>query len=71
MDKKIKIYNATLPEDAIGLYTISLVDDPAFETEWVAFSKDNPKKEGKRTYLRCIFKGRYKRNVTEVHKERF
>ena len=40
MDKKIKIYNATLPEEAIGLYTISLVDDPAFETEWVAFSKD-------------------------------
>ena len=23
MDKKIKIYNATLPEEAIGLYTIS------------------------------------------------
>ena len=40
MDKKIKIYNATLPEEAIGLYTISLVDDPAFETEWVALSKD-------------------------------
>lgn len=40
MDKKIKIYNATLPEDAIGLYTVSLVENPAFETEWLAFSKD-------------------------------
>ena len=40
MDKKIKIYNATLPEEAIGLYTISFVNGPAFETEWVAFSKD-------------------------------
>lgn len=40
MDKKIKIYNATLPEDAIGLYAVSLVENPAFETEWLAFSKD-------------------------------
>lgn len=40
MDKKIKIYNATLPEDAIGLYTVSLVENPAFGTEWLAFSKD-------------------------------
>lgn len=40
MDKKIKIYNATLPEDAIGVYTVSLVENPAFETEWLAFSKD-------------------------------
>lgn len=40
MDKKIKIYNATLPEDTIGLYTVSLVEKPAFETEWLAFSKD-------------------------------
>lgn len=40
MDKKIKIYNATLPEGAIGLYTVSLVENPAFETEWLAFSKD-------------------------------
>ena len=40
MDKKIKIYNTTLPEEAIGLYTISLVEGTGCEIEWVACSKD-------------------------------
>lgn len=37
---KIKVYNAILEEDTLGLYTISLVDNPATQTDWLVFSDD-------------------------------
>lgn len=39
MDKKIPLYEATLEDEAIGMYTVSLVDCPAMEVEWMALSK--------------------------------
>lgn len=36
----LPIYDMTITDESVGLYTISLVDDPAMEVGWYAFSKD-------------------------------
>lgn len=40
MDKTPKLYDLILTDEVVGMYTISLVDRPAMEVEWYAFSKD-------------------------------
>lgn len=44
MDKKLinglPVYEAVLDDYNLGIFTISLVDDPATEVKWVAFAKD-------------------------------
>lgn len=39
MDKKLPIYKMLLDDNVVGMYTISLVDDPAVEVMWQAFDK--------------------------------
>lgn len=39
MNKDLKLYDLQLTDDVLGMYTISLVENPATETEWMAFSK--------------------------------
>jgi len=36
----MKTFKATLSENSIGVYAISLVDEPAMEGEFVVLSKD-------------------------------
>lgn len=36
----LPIYDMTITDETVGLYTVSLVDDPAMEVGWYAFSKD-------------------------------
>lgn len=57
MNKKIEIYEATLTDDAIGMYTISLVDDPAMEVDWMAFSKDTQSVENETLKLSILEDG--------------
>lgn len=66
MDKKIKIYNATLPEESIGLYTISLVESPAFETQWLAFSKDKEEIDFQRVMFSVMEDGMEKRVMVVI-----
>lgn len=40
MLKKLPIYKALIDDENAGMYCISLVDDPAVEVDWMAFSKE-------------------------------
>lgn len=42
MEKKynVPVYDLIMDEDSIGLYTVSLVDNPAMECDWYAFSNE-------------------------------
>lgn len=43
MKKNLPVYEMLINDDeAIGMYTISLVDKPATEVEWVAFAAQEP-----------------------------
>lgn len=39
MNKSLPIYELVLDDDCLGLYTVSLVKNPATETSWFAFNK--------------------------------
>lgn len=39
----LPIFDMMLDEDTAGLYTVSLVDDPAMEVNWFAFEKEDNK----------------------------
>lgn len=40
MIKKLPLYKALIDDENAGMYCISLVDDPAVEVDWMAFSKE-------------------------------
>jgi hypothetical protein len=37
----LPLFDMILEDDNVGMYTISLVDDPAMEVSWYAFEKEN------------------------------
>lgn len=39
----LPIFDMILTDESVGLYTISLVDDPAMEVNWFAFDKEDEK----------------------------
>lgn len=43
MKYNLPIFDMQLDEESVGLYTISLVDDPAMEVSWFAFEKIDEK----------------------------
>ena len=40
MDNKLPVYKACITDEETGMYTISLVDDPAVEINWQYFNED-------------------------------
>lgn len=40
----LPVFDMMLDEDTVGLYTISLVDDPAMEVSWYAFENEDDSK---------------------------
>lgn len=40
MEKKYDLYELSVDEETLGMYAVSLVDEPAMLKKWLAFSKD-------------------------------